>query len=85
MKNKIYKDLILIFIMGALYMVLEGIWNYSDTWGNLYGQICIPYAILWFFLVPLSIYIDDYLRYKLFGEKKPVGILENYKELFTCK
>lgn len=149
MKNKIYKDLILIFIMGALYMVLEGIWrgwthismlvvgglsaffigklnehpffcdkkmwqecvigtliiltleftsgmilnvwlklgiwDYSDTWGNLYGQICIPYAVLWFFLVPLAIYVDDYLRYKLFGEKKPVGILENYKELFTCK
>lgn len=147
MKKKIYKDLILIFVMGAIYMVLEGvwrgwthismlvvgglsafligklnehpkfydrkmweqcligtiialllefisgmilnvwlkldIWDYSNTWGNLYGQICIPYAVLWFFLIPFAIYTDDYLRYKLFGEEKPVGILKNYKDLFT--
>ncbi|SMC17125.1 Putative ABC-transporter type IV [Clostridium acidisoli DSM 12555] len=149
MKKQIYKDLILIFIMGALYMVLEGlwrgwahismlvvgglsafligrlnehpafydkkmwqecligtviilvleftsgmilnvwlhldIWDYSNTWGNLYGQVCIPYAVLWFLLVPLNVYVDDYLRYKLFGENKPVGILQNYKDLITLK
>lgn len=147
MKNKVYKDIILIFIMGALYMVLEGmwrgwthismlvvggisafligrlnehpafydrkmwqeciigtaiilileftsgmvlnvwlklnIWDYSDTWGNLYGQICIPYAILWFMLVPFCVFVDDYLRYKLFGEKKPLELLHNYEDLFT--
>jgi len=146
-KNKIYKDIILIFIMGALYMVLEGmwrgwthvsmlvvggisafligrlnehpvfydrkmwqeciigtaiilvlefasgmvlnmwlkldIWDYSNTWGNLYGQICIPYAILWFMLVPFCVFVDDYLRYKLFGAKKPLELLQNYKDLFT--
>lgn len=27
LKNKLYKDLILIFIMGVLYMVLEGFWR----------------------------------------------------------
>ncbi|MBV4423256.1 hypothetical protein KM780_13335, partial [Clostridium tyrobutyricum] len=26
-KNSIYKDLILILIMGAIYMVLEGLWR----------------------------------------------------------
>jgi len=30
--NKLYKDLILIFIMGALYMVLEGLWR---GWTNI--------------------------------------------------
>lgn len=141
------KDLLLIFIMGALYMVLEGIWrgwthismlvvgglaaffigrlnehpqfydkkmwqecligtliilileftsgmilnvwlglgiwNYSSEPFNLLGQICLPYALLWFFLVPGCVYLDDYLRYKLFGEKKPEGLLKNYKDLFT--
>ncbi|NMM64682.1 hypothetical protein HBE96_18915 [Clostridium sp. P21] len=145
LKNKIYKDLILIFVMGALYMVLEGlwrgwthismlvvgglcafligrlneypkfydrkmwqqcvigtliilileftsgmilnvwlgldIWDYSNEWGNVYGQICVPYALIWFLLVPPAIYIDDYLRYWLFGEKKPQGLLKNYKNL----
>ncbi|MCI1652621.1 putative ABC transporter permease [Clostridium tyrobutyricum] len=140
------KDLILVFIMGSLYMVLEGlwrgwthismlvvggiaafligrlnehpkfydkkmcqecligtviililefisgmvlnvwlklhIWDYSNTWGNLYGQICIPYAVIWFLLVPLNVYADDYLRYRLFGEKRPQGLLKNYIDLF---
>ncbi|WP_353851693.1 hypothetical protein [Clostridium sp.] len=61
------------------------IWDYSNTWGNLYGQICIPYAIIWFFLVPLAVFGDDYLRYKIFGQKKPDGLLKNYKDLFTCE
>lgn len=145
-KNSIYKDLILIFIMGSLYMVLEGlwrgwthismlvvggiaafligrlnqhpkfydrkmwqecligtviilmlefisgmvlnvwlklaIWNYSNTWGNLYGQICIPYAVIWFLLVPLNVFADDYLRYRIFREKRPQGLLKNYIDLF---
>jgi len=148
-KNKIYKELLLIFIMGSLYMVIEGlwrgwtnismlivgglcafligrlneykafynrkmyeqcligtvitlviefisglilnvwlglhIWDYSDTLGNVYGQICLPYSILWFLLMPLAIYTDDYLRYRLFGEEKPVGLLDNYKDLITGK
>ncbi len=142
----IKKDAILIFIMGALYMVLEGlwrgwtnismlvvgglcgfligklnehpsfynrdmwqqcfigtvavllveftsgmilnvylklnIWDYSNTWGNIYGQICIPYAALWFLLVPFVVYVDDYLRYQLFEEEEPQGFLQNYKNLF---
>lgn len=149
LKNKIYKDLILIATMGAIYMVLEGlwrgwthismlavgglsafligrlneypkfydrkmwqecligtfiilileftsgmilnvwlgldIWDYSREPFNLYGQVCLLYAVLWFFLVPFSIYVDDYLRYKLFEEKKPAGLLKNYKDLFTLQ
>lgn len=142
---KIKKDLLLIFIMGALYMVLEGlwrgwtnismlvvgglcgfivgklneelaiyrmweqclvgtisilliefisgmflnvylqlgIWDYSKIWGNLYGQICVPYAILWFLLIPFVIYVDDYLKFRLFGEEEPEGLLQNYKNLFS--
>lgn len=141
---KIKKDLLLIFIMGALYMVLEGlwrgwtnismlvvgglcgfvvgklnehpaiyrmweqcligtfiilliefisgmilnvyfqlgIWDYSNIWGNLYGQICFPYAILWFLLIPFVIYVDDYLKFRLFAEEEPEEFLQNYKNLF---
>ncbi len=24
-----------------------GVWDYSQTWGNLLGQICLPYFFLW--------------------------------------
>ncbi|AKA68563.1 putative ABC transporter permease [Clostridium scatologenes] len=147
--NYLKKDLLLIFIMGALYMVLEGfwrgwthismlivgglaaffigklnehptfydrkmwqecvmgtliilmleftsgiilnvwlglgIWDYSTEPFNLLGQVCLPYALLWFLLVPACVYVDDYLRYRLFGEKKPYGLLKNYKDLFTLQ
>lgn len=149
MKLRIYKDFLLIAIMGAMYMVLEGlwrgwtnismlfvgglcafligrlneqntfknlkiwqqslmgtiitliiefvsglilnkwlgfhIWDYSNTWGNVMGQICIPYALLWFLLMPFCMFIDDYLRDKLFKEEKPYGLLEYYKKLRTFK
>jgi hypothetical protein len=147
--KQLYKDLILIFIMGALYMVLEGlwrgwtnismlvvgglcafligrlnehetfyklkmwqqcfvgtlitliiefisglilnvwlgfhIWDYSDMKYNLYGQISLVYAGLWFILMPLAIYTDDWLRHKLFKEEKPSNLFKYYKDLFTNK
>ena len=79
--------LVLEFVSGVIlniWLQLE-IWDYSNTWGNILGQICIPYAVMWFLLVPFNIYADDYLRYKFFGEEKPEGLLKNYKELFLGK
>lgn len=75
------------FISGMYLNVYKhfNIWDYTDIWGNLYGQICIPYAILWFLLMPFCIFIDDYLRYKLFQEEEPQGLLNNYINLFTGK
>lgn len=75
------------FVSGLILNVWLGfhIWDYSNTFGNIYGQICLPYALLWFVLMPLAIYTDDWLRYKLFGEQKPTGLLEYYKDLFTNK
>jgi hypothetical protein len=61
------------------------IWDYSNLKYNLYGQICLTYAGWWFLLMPLAIWMDDYLRYKLFDEEKPSGLLEYYKDLFTGK
>ena len=61
------------------------IWDYSREPFNLYGQICLFYALIWFLLVPFNIYVDDYLRYRLFGEKKPEGLFQNYKDLFTLQ
>ncbi|WP_017751884.1 putative ABC transporter permease [Clostridium tyrobutyricum] len=76
--------LVLEFISGMILNVWLrlDIWDYSNMWGNLYGQICIPYAVLWFLLVPLNVFVDDYLRYRLFEEKKPSGLMKNYIDLF---
>jgi uncharacterized membrane protein len=49
------------------------IWDYSKMPCNLNGQICLTYAIYWFLLMPFAIYFDDWLRWKLFNQKKPDG------------
>lgn len=47
------------------------IWDYSLLPYNLMGQICLPYALLWLPLCLIGIVLDDYLRWKFFGEEKP--------------
>ena len=61
------------FITGMIVNVWLGlgVWDYSKQPFNLYGQICLLYSILWFFLSLPAILLDDYLRYWLFSEEKP--------------
>lgn len=47
------------------------IWDYSSVPGNILGQICPQYFIIWVILAALCILIDDYLRYKIYNEEKP--------------
>lgn len=47
------------------------VWNYSHMPGNILGQICPQYMILWFPVSIAGIMLDDWLRYWLFGEEKP--------------
>lgn len=48
-----------------------GIWNYSGLPLNLLGQICLLFSGLWVLLAAVAIWLDDWLRYKLFREDKP--------------
>lgn len=48
-----------------------GVWDYSNLWGNVLGQICPQYTLLWSPLVLVGIVLDDYLRWLGFGEDKP--------------
>jgi len=61
------------FIRGLIVNVWLGlnVWDYSDKPYNLMGQVCILYSVIWFFLSPFAILLDDYLRYYLLGEEKP--------------
>lgn len=61
------------FISGLIINVWLGlnVWDYSSLPFNVLGQICLPFCVAWFFISLLSIVIDDYLRYWLFGEEKP--------------
>ena len=61
------------FCCGCIVNIWLGwaVWDYSDEWGNLLGQICPLYSVLWYFVSLPAILIDDWLRYKLFREGKP--------------
>jgi len=61
------------FISGLILNIWLGlnIWDYSDAPLNLMGQICLPYVFAWIGLSVVGIYLDDYLRWKLYGEQKP--------------
>lgn len=61
------------FFCGVIVNVLLGwdVWDYSNLPLNVMGQICVPFSILWFFLSLPVIVMDDYLRWKWFGEEKP--------------
>lgn len=47
------------------------VWDYSQVPLNYKGQICLPFSLLWFFLTPVCIVCDDYIRYALFDGKQP--------------
>lgn len=45
------------FTVGVFDNIIMGwaVWNYSEVRGNLYGQICLPFSLLWFLLcIPAS-------------------------------
>lgn len=48
-----------------------GVWDYSDQWGNILGQICPQYFLLWIPVSLAGIVLDDWLRYWLWGEERP--------------
>lgn len=71
LKQGIYGALIvtiLEFIIGYIVNILLGwnIWDYSNVPFNFLGQICLPFTIIWFILSVFCIYLDDFLRKKLF-------------------
>lgn len=61
------------FITGCIVNLRLGwcVWDYSAQPFNLYGQICLKASVGWFFLSSVGIVLDDFLRWRLFGEEKP--------------
>lgn len=72
---------VLEFVFGiVLNTILKlNIWDYSHLPLNIMGQVCLPFAIAWFFLAIIAIMLDDYLRWKWFGEDKPHYHLKDHE------
>ena len=52
------------FIAGMIINVRFGlnVWDYSDLPFNVYGQICLPYTILWFALCFPLVYLCNWIK-----------------------
>ena len=48
-----------------------GVWDYSGLPGNILGQICPQYFLLWIPVSLVGIVLDDWLRYILWDEEHP--------------
>lgn len=61
------------FIFGIVVNIIMklNVWDYSTMPYNVMGQICLAYSNLWFLLSLVCIFLDDFLRTRLFGEKIP--------------
>ena len=47
------------------------VWDYSDQQLQLFGQICLPFAVIFSGLCAGGILLSGYLLYWFFGEEKP--------------
>lgn len=61
------------FITGCIVNLWLGlnVWDYSGLPGNILGQTCPQFALLFLPLSAIAIVIDDFVRWKWFGEEKP--------------
>jgi uncharacterized membrane protein len=49
-----------------------GVWDYSDLAFNLWGQVSLLFFLLFMPVVAFAIILDDYLRWKIYGEERPL-------------
>lgn len=64
---------VLEFITGCIVNLWLGwnVWDYTGIPGNILGQVCLPFIILWAIISLVAIVIDDVIRWKFFGEEEP--------------
>ena len=48
-----------------------GVWDYSALPGNLLGQICPQFTLLWVGIAAVAVVLDDVIRWRFFGEERP--------------
>ena len=61
------------FVTGCIVNLWLGwhVWDYSGMPGNILGQICPQYTILWILVSLAGIVLDDCIRFLFFDEDRP--------------
>lgn len=73
---------VLEFLTGCIVNLWLGwaVWDYSGILGNILGQICPQFFILWMPVAMAAIVLDDWLRYWWFGEERPHYIMRRKRK-----
>lgn len=48
-----------------------GVWDYTGLPLHLFGQICVPFMVIFSALSVLGIFVSSFLGYHLYGDPKP--------------
>jgi uncharacterized membrane protein len=58
------------FLIGIAVNIILGwdVWSYSDRWANLFGQICVPFALIWTLLSVPGIYLMRFVGRRIFKD-----------------
>lgn len=61
------------FLTGCMVNLWLGwdVWDYNNLPGNILGQICLQYCLLWLPVSLTGIVLDDWLRHLWFDEERP--------------
>lgn len=61
------------FLTGCIVNIRFGwaVWDYSRIPGNVLGQICPQYFLLWMPVSAAAIFMDDWIRYVRYREERP--------------
>lgn len=75
------------FAFGVIFNIIlkQNIWDYSNLPFNLFGQICLPFAILWLPIVAIAIVLDDWIKFLFFHGKKPQYRFKNSDPIITIE
>lgn len=63
--------LLMEFVIGEIMLntdLLPVMWDYSDIPFNYHGVICLPFALAWFGLSWVAVFVADAINYYLFEE-----------------
>ena len=60
-----------------------GLWDYSNNFLNVNGQIDFLHSMCWLAMVPFAFWLDDCLRFLLFKEERPRPLYTYYLRLIS--
>ncbi len=79
--------LVIEYIAGYILNIKMGldIWDYSDMFFNINGQICLEFGLLWLLLMPAAIWLEDFIRFKFWNEGTGYGLKDVYMEFLGLR